>query len=506
MSQTVDCQFKVLERVYNVDFDELVKKIQNGNVLRHDPVKIGSTVWTDAEKIPELAEIFKETDLKNALPNDVDLRNVFTHFQAGQTDYGSIEQIETSNAKVCAVHADKSPYYICTICENLFCRDCPEQNSEKSRICLFCGGNCDLYMGRVWKLEKKKAEANYEFDEVEEVAAPQTINYQVVYTKLRFRDFIDALIYPLRFPLALMVGGILFSVLVFGQIVTLFKGGGFLFVAAAISAVILMLKFSILAKCFENLTQKEPQRKSYMRHIEKFGVVEDFVMPLMTGLRSYFVSFGLFFILALTAGFYAWIGFSGNLEKMDAEVVQTEQRVNSIINDGKSDPILQQKRENEIRMIRNNLRLHQMESVFGTNHLADNEQLQRLIGSIMRLTIWFQMPIFFALISGILFFPAVCLLAGENRFFSIGKTVIAGVKMIKVIGFDYLKILFMCFVFLQFSVINIFTLNWLFSKLEMPAIGVLTAVVAGSFLIFYFWVSFSSILSTALSNKETTIE
>lgn len=60
--------------------------------------------------------------------------------------------------------------------------------------------------------------------------------------------------------------------------------------------------------------------------------------------------------------------------------------------------------------------------------------------------------------------------------------------MIKVIGFDYLKVLFMCFVFLQLSVVNIFTLNWLFLKLEMPAIGVFSAIVAGSFLIYYFWV------------------
>lgn len=486
MAQNVDCQFKVLERVYNVNFDELVKKIQDGNVLRHDPVKIGSTVWTAAEKIPELAQVFKETDLTNALPDNIDLRNVFTHFQAGKTDYGSIQQTETSNAKVCAVHADKSPYYICTICENLFCRDCPARNSEKSRICPFCGGNCDLYMGRVWKLEKKKAQANYEFEE--EAPTPQTINYQVVYTKLRFKDFIDALIYPLRFPLALMVGGVLFSVLVFGQIVTLFKGGGFLFVALVISAVILMLKFSILTKCFENLSQKDPQRKSYMWHIEKFGVVEDFVVPFMTGLRLYLVSFGLFFILALTAGFYAWVGFSGNLEKLDAEVLQTEQHVNSIINNGKSDLKPEQKRENELRIIRDNLRLQQIESVFGTNHLADNEQLQKLIGSMMRLTIWFQMPICFAFIFGVLFFPAVCLSAGENHFFSIKNTIFSGIKMIKVIGFDYLKVLFMCFVFLQLSVVNIFTLNWLFLKLEMPAIGVFSAIVAGSFLIYYFWV------------------
>jgi hypothetical protein len=504
MSQNLDCQFKVQERVYYVDYDELIKKIKSGNVLRHDPVKIGETVWTDAVKVPELAKIFEEKDLRNALPKDVDFRNIFTNFQAGETNYETLQETENKNAKVCAVHDDKSPYYICTICESLFCRDCPEQNSEKSRICLLCGGNCVLYMGRIWQFENKKPEATYELEEEE--PAPKTINYQVVYTKLKFKDFIDALILPLRFPLALLVGGILFSALVFGQIDTLFRGGTYLFVALAISAVIMLLKFSVLYKCFDNLSQKDHRHHSFMRNIKKFGVVEDFVVPFFNGLHSYLVSFGVFIILAFVAGSYAWFAFSGNLEKIDLEMRQTDQRVNSIITDQRSDPKLQQKRKNDLKTMLNNMRVNQMESVFGQNHLVDNPQLERLINSMMRLTLWFQMPICFAFILGVLFFPAVCLSARENQFLSMGKSFVAGFKTMKMLGFDYVKILFMCIVLLLFSALNIYVLNWIFSKIEMPVAGIFSAIVVGSFLVFYFWVTFSSILSTALSNKETTFE
>ncbi|HVE59767.1 MAG TPA: hypothetical protein VNB22_23345 [Pyrinomonadaceae bacterium] len=499
-----DCQFKVQERVYYVNFDELIEKTRNGNVLRHDPVKIGKSVWLDAEKIPELAKVFEENDLKNTLPKGVDFRNIFTNFQAGETNYKAINETEALPGKVCALHADQSPHYVCTVCENLFCRDCPAQNAEKKWICPFCGGNCVLYMGQIWQFENKKAEAKYEFEEEE--SAPKTLNYQVVYTKLSFRDFIDALIFPVRFPLALLVGGILFSVLVFGQIVTLFRGGGLLFVFAAITAVIMMLKFSILSKCFENLSQKERRGDSYMRNIKKFGVVEDFVMPFFTGLHSYFVAFGLFIILATAAGFYGWFSFTGNLETMETDVRQTEQHLDSVVNAGKFDPNSARRRESELKKMIDDLRLTRMESVFGTNHLADNKQLERLINSVMRLTLWFQMPICFLFIAGVLFFPAVCLSIGENHFLSIGKSFISGFKMMRIIGFDYVKILFMCFVLLLFSALNIYALSWLFSKIEMPVAGVFSAIVAGSFLIFYFWVAFSSILSTALSNKETTFE
>lgn len=504
MSQDTNCQYKVLERVYYVNFDELVTKIRSGNVLRHDPVKIGNSVWTNAEQIPELAKLFEENDLKNKLPEDTDFQNIFTHFQATEIDHNETCETENKLDKACAIHDDKSPYYICTVCENLFCRDCPSQNAEKSSICLFCGGICILYMGQIWQFESKKPEAVYELEAEE--PAPQAVNYQVVYTKLTFRDFIDAMVFPLRLPLALVVGGILFAALILGQIVTLFKGGAILFAAAAIAVVIMMLKFSIMSRCFENIRQKERLRQHYMPHIKKFGVFEDFVIPFVTGLHSYFISFGLFIILAVAGGFYAWSNFSGELNAMETDVRQTDQQMNSVIYAGKLDARLDPKREREIKQMLDNLRSSRWESVFGSNHLAENKQLERLIKSVMGLTLWFHMPLCFAFILGVLFFPAVCLAAGEQQLQSIRKSVISSFKMMKTIGFDYVKILFMCFMFLLFSVLNIYALSWLFSKLEMPAAGILSAVVAGSLLIFYFWVVFSCILSTALLNKETTFE
>jgi hypothetical protein len=502
MSPNENCQFKVLDRVYYVNFDELVTKIRNGNVLRKDPVKIGkSKVWIEAEKIPELTKAFDEFDSRTAC---VDFQNIFTHFQVKGTDYKALHEIESIPDKVCAVHADKEPYYICTICENLFCRDCPAQAAEKKWICPFCGGKCVLYMGQVWQFENKKPQAKYDFEE--ETSAPKVQNYQVVYTKLKFRDFINAMIYPMRFPLALVVGGILFAALVFGQIVTLFKGSVLLFAATAITSVIVMMKFGILSKCFENLSQKNHQHHSYMPHIKKFGVFEDFIMPFITGMQSYLVAFGLFIILASTVGIYAWFSFTDYLQRTETGLRQTEQQLNSVIDTGNSDSKLAQRRQNEFKKIFDDWRLKKMESVFGTNHLADNEQLERLINSVMRLTLWFQMPICFAFILGVLFFPAVCLSTGENQFFSLKKTFISSFKTMKIIGFDYIKILFMCFILLLFSVLNIYALSWLFSKLEMPTAEIFSAIVAGSFLIFYFWVAYSSILSTALLNKETTFE
>jgi hypothetical protein len=498
MSQHTDCQYKVLERVYYVNFDELIKKIKTGNVLRHDSVKIGKSAWTTAENISELAEVFKEVDLKNTLPEDTDFQNIFTHFQAREVDYKAICEIENTLDKTCVIHTDKAPYYICTVCENLFCQDCPAPNAENSRFCPFCGGKCVLYMGQMWQFENKKSEAKYELEE-EEDAAPPPLVYEDVYTALNFRDFIDAVIYPLRYPLSLLIGGILFSVLVLGQIVTLFKGGGWIVATAAIGAVIMMLKFGILSKCFENILRKDRPRQNYIPHIKKFGVIEDFVIPLVTGFHSYLVAFGVFIILAVAAGSYAWLSFTGDLIKTETEVLQAEQHANSVINAGKTDSTpAAQRREKEIRKMLDDLRLKRFEYVFGTNHLADNKQLERLVTSVIQLTLWLQMPLCFAFILGVLFFPAVCLSTNKNHSFSLKKSFVSSFKIMKTIGFDYLKILFMCFMLLMFTVLNIYTLNWGFAKLEMPAAGIFSTIIGGSFLIFYFWIVFSSILSTVL--------
>lgn len=504
MSHNEQCQYKVLDRVYYVNFEELVKKVRSGSVLRNDPVKIGSAVWTDAGQIPELVKIFDENDLNHKIPEGADFQNIFTNFQVKKTNFQDRQEIENIFEKVCALHNDKPPYYICSVCENLFCKNCPAKNVDDSRICPFCGGNCRLYMGQVWKFENKKPETQYKLEN--EVLAEKPLDYEVVYTKLTFRDFTNALVYPFRFPIALLIGGILFAALVLGQIVTLFRGGTMLLAFLAITIVIMMLKFAVLTRCFENSSLKDGKRRSYMPNIRKFNVFEDYFSPFFTGLKSYIVAFGLFGVLASAAGIYGWFSFSDNIERIEAEMLRTGRQVNSVVNAGEQDAAMKNVREAELKTAVIKSRLNRMEAVFGSNHLAENKQFMRLLTSIMSLTIWFQMPIFFAFLFGVLFFPAVCLSNGENRFMRLKKRFIFGFKMMSAIGFDYVKIIFMAILLLLFSFAAIYGLNLLFSMLEMPVAGILSALVTGSFLIFYFWAAFSSILGTTLANKETLLE
>jgi hypothetical protein len=146
------------------------------------------------------------------------------------------------------------------------------------------------------------------------------------------------------------------------------------------------------------------------------------------------------------------------------------------------------------------MRMAQMESTFGENHLVENEALERLVGSVMRLTIYFHIPLLLTFIFGVLFFPAVCLTVNNVRFVGRIKFT-SGLKTMNKLGFDYLKILMLCFVLLGISLAVVKAFDAIFSKLELPIAGVFFSIIIGSLFVFYFWTVFSSILAIAATKN-----
>src|SRR5689334_19211947 len=102
----------------------------------------------------------------------------------------------------------------------------------------------------------------------------------------------------------------------------------------------------------------------------------------------------------------------------------------------------------------------------------------RLTNHIKINTLYFQMPLFFAVIIGILYFPAVFLTTGNVPLIS--KTRFTkGLKAIKRSGFDYLKIPELCFGLLTISFIVLILLDSIFAELELPIAGVFLAITVG---------------------------
>ncbi len=496
MNPSDSCQLKVLDRIYYVNVEEIKLKIKNGTVLRKDQIKVGNTAWTVIEFIPEFTSVFEEFEAKNRLPENFDSTNIFTNFQVPETDYKTLAEPAHEAGKRCAIHNESPPFYVCTVCENFFCKDCPVFENDL-KFCPFCGGKCVLYLGQTWQFEEKK-EAEYDIKTTEKIdKITETPQAEYVYTKLQTKDFIRALAFPLKYPVGLFIGGFLFAFLVFGQIVTIFKGGIMFSATIILTGLFVMLKFGVLSRCFENFSQNS-MKSGFMPRIKKFAVFEDFINPLFMGLKSYCIAFGLFAIFAAAVIFYALLSFESGLDAMENGMLTAGTQITSKLD---TDLLAQGIRENELRKMVNQARLSQMESVFGSNHLVDNRELEKAVMSISRLTVYSKMPVFFTFILGVLFFPAVCLTIGRNHSLSLKKRFIFSFKEIKVIGFDYIKIVFLCLILLIVSIGAMFGLNILFSYLNLPIAGILSAMIAGSVLMFYFWTVFSSILAITISDR-----
>ena len=121
---------------------------------------------------------------------------------------------------------------------------------------------------------------------------------------------------------------------------------------------------------------------------------------------------------------------------------------------------------------------------------------------MLRLSVYFQMPIGFAFILGLIVFPAFCLAAASAR--SLLKTVnlFGAFQIIKNIGFDYIKILAMSLLFLIILITLAGGIFILLSFFDHSLISVVSALAVSGFIAFYFWISFAQIIGIALYKKQ----
>ena len=96
------------------------------------------------------------------------------------------------------------------------------------------------------------------------------------------------------------------------------------------------------------------------------------------------------------------------------------------------------------------------------------------------------------------YFPAACAVAGYTRTFTAVLNPSVGLDTIKHLGFDYVKILFMCLILAVFTFVISLILGIIFSPFDLPRMGNLPATAVGSLLHFYIWIVFSIILGFAL--------
>lgn len=526
----------VQNNIYEASYEEVIQWIKEGAILPEDKVRRGNLRWLSASKVPEFNRYFLQTEANEKysaapLGSTGEANGLSMHSQTGPSENPSAQtktsewaQVNVSyhsqstpnaeqnpmlpavlaDSTVCSVHPDRERHYICQICKIIYCKDCPHSFGSSVKICLDCGAMCITY-AEFEKLEDKTIGAiNRPYARIEANIGGDDEAKLSMRAKLSKKDFFDSMLYPLKFPASFFVGAALLTILTLGQTV-LGIGGINLFIAAlAVSALTIMLIFSVLTKIVENSLHDETQN-GFMPRVGRFTIWEDFIHPFFLGAGACLATFGLFLALIISAGVYAWAQFSGDLAMTETRMRSSIDQVDKTLGqlNDKQTPNAASNENTIEHKIEQNLQI-QTERIFGSNYLGDAGQLEKVVKSMLRLSVYFQMPICFAFIFGLLLFPAVCLVAGSTR--SVGKTVnlFNGVKTIRKLGFDYIKILMMCLAFLVVSFSVGGGVFWLFSSFDWSFVGLFGGLTAAVFTTFYFWIVFSQIIGKALDKKQPT--
>lgn len=522
-------QVKIDERYYEAQFDELTQWISEGALLPEDMVTRGGLRWLEAGKVPALAEHFLLFEQNKEIEPPENIKEIYTNFQIDEfqstSDYSrpvprvsanavsskkvltaapapvtqSVVKNEADN-EVCYFHPEKSSYYYCGICVSCFCKECPNSYGTV-KLCPLCGGLCEIYEGLIdiqlthGAINKPYKRAEIEIDENEQVEPG-----------LAVKDLITAFKYPFKFPFSLMTGFLLFAILGAG-IGVLLIGEPIMYVVGLVSLILaIMLQFGEFSKTLENLLQNN-LRSSYMPRLNKYSFIEEFIHPFFMGGAVYIASFGLFVAVGVAVLVLVNFDFLNQQNITETEMRKKNEEIDSILaqkSNGETRDIQISTgvvNQTNIDEIVDQGMINQRVSIFGNNYLGDNESLTKLIRSFMRLSVYYQMPLFFLFILGILYFPVACSIAGSTRSVLKILNPVLGFKTLKKLGFDYIKItcLFLSMFLIFVGVVTGMFLG--FSTINLPMIGIFSSIIIGALLVSYFWVVFSEFLGIAVSNK-----
>lgn len=276
-----------------------------------------------------------------------------------------------------------------------------------------------------------------------------------------FSDLKNAIVYPLKLKIGLVIGAAVILLLSFGQF------GSVLAISIYSTAVVCfmlatILKFGCLTNTVENFSQAK-KKPGFMPDFDKFSIWEDVVHPFFLSLAVYLVSFGLLAALLVGAVWQA----SESKNKIEAD----KQKILSVVL-----PAAQN----------------------APNSEAQNDNFFQTAGTLMRLSLDYSVPIFLAFLWAIFYFPVACAIAGYKRSFIEIFNPLVGFKVAKRLGSDYLRIVVIFLILIVLIAGLNAILQIMLSPLNSLIPGNLPAKVVVSLIVFYASIVFSITLGFVL--------
>ena len=490
-------QIEVQDRIYEATLDEVIEWIKEGAVLPEDRIRRGNLRWLSAGRVPELRKHFHPDTADEPASETYELVTDFSDLQdvnpaASAGDGADKPEATESGKRFCLVHPARPAAYYCKICGNLYCATCPNKFGADVRLCPSCGAMCAPYiegeeiLATRGAINKPYARRKYEALQSEtETESTETD------TGLRFRDLFEAVKVPFRFPADFILCAFVTAFLLLGQ--SLFVLGEITALVVAVGCALLLcaLFFATLSKIYGDFAQDKPDA-SFRSRLSASTFSKDFVQPFLLGIAAFIVAFGAFFVLTAGAGVYAWWQFSDSVEAVESAMRESQAKLDATVKDSQ----LRGRRadiEESIEQSREKL----INSVLGRQYAVDNPNVSRIVKSFMRLSLAFLMPIAFAFVFGIVFFPAACATAVSTGSFKKTIKPLAVFKTMRKFGFDYIKLLLILQLSVIVSAAAAVGAYMGFSRFELPLAGFIAAIAVAALVFFFIWLVFSRLLVAA---------
>lgn len=508
-------QVQVDNRVYEALTDELVEWIKEGSVLPEDKVRKGNLRWLAAQRIPQFNSYFSdppkaekrsssesgnsglafeierngtvESPLLNNYSDGVDSSFVGVQKPSEAFD----EMSPPALLKHCFKHQGQATKFICNVCRIPYCVDCTNRFGSV-RLCPTCGGMCVSFV----ESEKVDFRASGALNKPYARKVLAEASVQQADGTLGIRDLVHAARYALSPRIESVVYIALFIFLFFG-VSLLFIGGTVVSLVALFSTLglaTLMLRISRKARAHADPLSAE--RLSDDKQIVAYAV-KDFTLGVIVNLTS----FGIFFLVISMAAAYAWYRVSTTLDVTDAAIRIEQKELDATLqaNGMKTGPRSIDQKINETR---NQI----ITSTFGKGVISEEHELDKLVKSIMRLSIFLLMPIFIAFLFGLVYYPAAIGLALRNLSVRETLNFRQGLRLIRIMGFEYVKITLASMTLLLLlggiSILSTGVLSYFWQ--DSIAVIVLT-ITLPAIASFYCWSFFSSILAFSTRVRQVQI-
>lgn len=501
--------------VFETHFAEMTEWIADGSLLRIDRVRKANLRWIEAGKVPSLLAVFNAKDNGELAPPPT-----VTTIQGEPSPATSTTPVSNaaSDSLDCVMHAGVSAAFACSICNNHFCKACPNSYGGTVKICPFCGAMCTSVP-----------------------ATAEPVPSDVYYPptgKFGFGDFFEALAYPFKFKTGLILGAIMFAFLSIGQVAG--SVGGLFMAGASITCFMLAntLTFGVLANTVENFAQGKIGL-NFMPSFDDFSIWDDVVHPFFLMIGVYISSFGPLIAVALVAFFLVIAPATAELTDVRPEPADTlarempytanaarqSQQVRELIDRTKqqqSDRIaaieseseshdtglgpaptpdaaaIEEAQIQEVQALIDESRRAQVESIVGKTPETEASERTALFKQLLGYGVALLIVGGLALLWGLFYFPAACTVAAYTRSFAAAVNPSVGIDTIRRLGVDYLKILVMGALLAVASGVVGGVLAVIFSPFDMPRVGNIPASIVNSLFAFYLSVVFSCVIGFAL--------